>query len=150
MDNRVTLYQDEYKLKEIENYEQNAVKEAKDTIADMMREQRIQHTKTNGKWPSKSSPKRWTGRTEFDLDVDEIESHSEGRLLVKLSRRHATMPRRSTDDAAGFDLFAAEATVVEPGTRQLIATGISVACPKGTYARIAPRSHMSMKRSLDR
>ena len=59
------------------------------------------------------------------------------------------MPKRGTENAAGFDLFASVTTVVEPGERQLIPTGVAIACPSGTYARIAPRSGLSIKKSLD-
>ena len=60
-------------------------------------------------------------------------------LLVKLLSPNATMPTRWSPESAGFDLCAAEPKVVPAGGMAVIKTDLSVACPEGTYARIAPR-----------
>lgn len=49
------------------------------------------------------------------------------------------MPTRGSPQAAGFDLASAEKTVVPAGGRAVVKTDLSIACPVGTYARIAPR-----------
>jgi dUTP pyrophosphatase len=49
------------------------------------------------------------------------------------------MPTRGSPQAAGFDLSSAEKTVVPAGGRAVVKTDLSIACPAGTYARIAPR-----------
>ena len=60
-------------------------------------------------------------------------------LQVKFLSETATMPTRGSPQAAGFDLASAEKTVVPAGGRAVVKTDLSIACPEGTYARIAPR-----------
>ena len=68
------------------------------------------------------------------------------QLLVKLLSPEAKLPTRGSNDAAGYDLYSCEKIILEPGTRKLVNTGISIAIPStGMYARIAPRSGLSVK-----
>lgn len=60
-------------------------------------------------------------------------------LQVKLLSKHAKMPVRSSPQSAGFDLSSAEKTVVSSGGCAIVKTDLSIACPDGTYGRIAPR-----------
>lgn len=60
-------------------------------------------------------------------------------LQVKFLSNNAIMPRRGSPYSAGFDLSASEATIVPAGGRVVVKTDLSIACPVGTYARIAPR-----------
>lgn len=70
----------------------------------------------------------------------------------------AKAPIRSTNEAAGFDLFAREATQV-PGSvaeagkvtigRALVPTGIAVAIPFGCVGRIGSRSGLSVKHNIE-
>ena len=60
-------------------------------------------------------------------------------LQVKFLSEHAKMPTRGSPQSAGFDLASAEKTVVPAGGRAVVKTDLSIACPEGTYARIAPR-----------
>jgi len=46
-------------------------------------------------------------------------------------------------------LDSAEATVVPPRGKALVKTDLSIAIPEGTYARIAPRSGLAWKHSID-
>ncbi|CAK9097505.1 Deoxyuridine 5'-triphosphate nucleotidohydrolase (dUTPase) (dUTP pyrophosphatase) [Durusdinium trenchii] len=69
-------------------------------------------------------------------------------------------PDAITKAAAGFDLAAAEATVIPAGGQAicairailgangLVKTGISIAIPEGTYARVAPRSGLAVKKMI--
>ena len=54
-----------------------------------------------------------------------------------------------TSGSAGYDLHSSEGTVIAPHSRQLVATGIAITVPAGTNGRIAPRSGMSVKDSID-
>ena len=68
------------------------------------------------------------------------------QLLVKLLPPEAKLPTRESDDAAGYDLYSCEKIILEPGTRKLGNTSISIAAPSTRmYARIAPRSGLSVK-----
>ncbi len=60
-------------------------------------------------------------------------------LQVKLLSKMAALPTRGSFQSAGFDLSSAEKTVVLAGGRAVAKTDLSIACPTGTYARIAPR-----------
>ncbi|XP_053210241.1 uncharacterized protein LOC128394031 [Panonychus citri] len=60
----------------------------------------------------------------------------------------AKIPRRSTVNAAGWDLYAIESKKIEPWSRELIGTGLAFDMPKGVYGRIASRSSFAL-RGLD-
>lgn len=57
------------------------------------------------------------------------------------------LPAYATEDSAGLDLLAAveKDTVLAPGERKLIPTGISIALPKGYEAQVRPRSGLAYK-----
>jgi dUTP pyrophosphatase len=60
------------------------------------------------------------------------------------------LPRYQTAHAAGMDLPAAvnEDVVLEPGARDLVSTGISIALPPGYEAQIRPRSGLAVKHGI--
>src|SRR5437588_5399863 len=45
--------------------------------------------------------------------------------------------------------MANELATIPPNERMVISTGIAIATPPGTYARIAPRSGLAAKHSID-
>ena len=63
--------------------------------------------------------------------------------VTKLTPR-AFLPRRGSLGAAGLDLYAIETQVVPAFGKAKVNTGIAVACPTGTYGRIAPRSGLAV------
>ena len=67
--------------------------------------------------------------------------------FVKLSNK-ATTPMRGSKHAAGIDLFSAERKEISPGGRCVIKTDIAIMIPKGTYARIAPRSSLAVAHGI--
>jgi dUTP pyrophosphatase len=68
---------------------------------------------------------------------------------VRLLSEDATVPKRGTPYAAGYDLSSAEYDEVPARGRKLIKTHIAVAVPPGTYARVAPRSGLAFKHGID-
>ena len=70
-------------------------------------------------------------------------------LYVQKLSPKAVLPVRSTDGAAGLDLFSAEPCTIKPGEIKLVKTDIALQCPIGTYGRIAPRSGLTVKQQLD-
>ena len=50
--------------------------------------------------------------------------------------------------AAGVDLYALEEVILQPKTRALVRTGISLEIPPEYYGRIAPRSGVSVQTGL--
>jgi len=50
--------------------------------------------------------------------------------------------------AAGHDLYANEERIIPARGQEVVATGISITPPEGTYGRIAPRSGMAVKHQI--
>ena len=69
-------------------------------------------------------------------------------LEVKRLTNNSTIPKRSTEGAAGYDLTSAVNITIPAHGRVMVKSGISLKVPKGTYARIAPRSGISVKKSI--
>lgn len=70
-------------------------------------------------------------------------------LRIKRLSDQATLPQAGSDLAAGIDLAAAKALIIKSGARALVPTDLSIACPPGTYGRIAPRSGLAYKKGID-
>lgn len=64
---------------------------------------------------------------------------------VKLLDYGAITPYKSYPGSAGYDIFSIESLSIEPGTRALVKTGISIEVPEYYYIRVAPRSGLSVK-----
>jgi len=72
-----------------------------------------------------------------------------GPLRVMRLTQAATLPERGTHGAVGYDLFASEDIVVASRGSALVATGIAMSIPRGCYGRVAPRSGLAVKHSID-
>merc|ERR1712007_152724 len=59
------------------------------------------------------------------------------------------MPVRGSAHAAGFDLAAAEGTMIPARGHGLVKAGVSIAIPWGTCAHVAARSGLAVKRQID-
>ena len=70
-------------------------------------------------------------------------------MKVKRLVNHAKLPIRGSTGATGYDLHAAEKCVIPANSRGVVKTGIAIEVPEGLYARIAPRSGLSVKKSID-
>uniref|UniRef100_A0A7S2CWN6 Deoxyuridine 5'-triphosphate nucleotidohydrolase n=1 Tax=Octactis speculum TaxID=3111310 RepID=A0A7S2CWN6_9STRA len=70
-------------------------------------------------------------------------------LLVKRMSEFAILPSRGSDLAAGYDLSAAYAATVPARGKALCKTDLAIATPLDCYARIAPRSGLAWKKSID-
>jgi dUTP pyrophosphatase len=60
----------------------------------------------------------------------------------------ATPPAQAHPGDAGYDLFAAEAAVLEPGRRASVGTGIAIAIPEGRAGLVLPRSGLAAKHGI--
>ena len=69
-------------------------------------------------------------------------------LKVKRIHEKAILPVRNNANDAGLDLFSVETTVIEPGERQPIKTGIVIELPPGTEGQVRPRSGLAAKHGL--
>lgn len=60
----------------------------------------------------------------------------------------ARIPQRANDGDAGLDLHANEATVLEPGARASVGTGLAVEIPLGHAGLVLPRSGLAMRHGI--
>lgn len=67
--------------------------------------------------------------------------------FIKL-KEAAQAPSRGSKQAAGYDLYAAEAGIISPHETMKIGTGIAVALPEGTFGGIFARSGIATKEGL--
>ncbi len=58
------------------------------------------------------------------------------------------LPTYQTAGAAGMDLAAAVALVLDPGQRALVPTGLSVAIPDGYEGQVRPRSGLALRHGV--
>lgn len=76
------------------------------------------------------------------------------RITLKIKRmpggRGLPLPEYHTEHAAGMDLLAAVPydTVLAPGRRALIPTGIAIELPDGFEAQVRPRSGLAVKHGI--
>jgi dUTP pyrophosphatase len=70
-------------------------------------------------------------------------------LLIQKLSPTAQIPTRATPGSVGYDLHATQGITIPPGERALVATGIAIKTPPGTYGHIAPRSSLAVKHSID-
>jgi dUTP pyrophosphatase len=70
-------------------------------------------------------------------------------LRVKRFSKNATIPIRSSPGAAGYDLYSSKDIVIPAQGKALVSTDIAVGIPPGCYGRIAPRSGLALKFSID-
>ncbi|KAL2249724.1 deoxyuridine 5'-triphosphate nucleotidohydrolase [Sesamum indicum] len=70
-------------------------------------------------------------------------------LRVKKLSEKAILPLRGSPLSAGYDLSSAAETKVPARGKALIPTDLSIAIPEGTYARVAPRSGLAWKHTID-
>jgi dUTP pyrophosphatase len=90
------------------------------------------------------------------IDVVEIASdvpintiYNEHQFLIKKLTSRARMPERTSKEAAGLDLHSATEITIQPGERKLVPTDLAMRFPLGTYGRIASRSGIALKASVD-
>jgi len=69
-------------------------------------------------------------------------------VRVKKLSTEARVPMKRTARAAGHDLYAIEGTDVQARGQAIVGTVIAIGLPHNTYARIAPRSSLTVKHRL--
>jgi dUTP pyrophosphatase len=70
-------------------------------------------------------------------------------LLIKRLDNNAKLPIRESDLAAGIDIMTNQDMIIPPRERSPVNTGIALAAPPGTYARLAPHSGQAVKHGID-
>jgi dUTP pyrophosphatase len=70
-------------------------------------------------------------------------------LLVKKISQFATLPLRGSTGAAGYDISSAYDYIVPARGKAMCLTDIVMVIPHGHYGRVAPRSGLTWKHSID-
>ena len=71
------------------------------------------------------------------------------KLRVKIKRvKDVDLPKYAKPGDSGFDLVAAEGTIIEPGQTKVIPTGLAFEIPPGFELQVRPRSGFSRKTFL--
>ncbi|MDT3424575.1 dUTP pyrophosphatase [Paenibacillus forsythiae] len=72
------------------------------------------------------------------------------QILKLPGNEDVNLPRKMSEQASGYDLFAAVGgeMTLEPGARALVPTGIALAMPDGLEAQIRPRSGLALKHGI--
>ncbi|RQW13185.1 dUTP diphosphatase [Paenibacillus rhizophilus] len=72
------------------------------------------------------------------------------QILKLPGNENVNLPRKMSEQASGYDLFAAVSgdLTLEPGARALVPTGIALAMPDGLEAQIRPRSGLALKHGI--
>ena len=65
-------------------------------------------------------------------------------LEIARLKESAILPVRTTPNAAGLDLFAAETITINPGRRCLVGTGIAIALQPWHVGLVCPRSGLAL------
>ncbi|KAI3405348.1 DUT1 [Candida oxycetoniae] len=73
---------------------------------------------------------------------------SSENLKVFLRSDKGKLPTKGSLLAAGYDLYASEATTIPAQGQGLVSTDISIVVPVGTYGRVAPRSGLAVKHGI--
>ena len=80
--------------------------------------------------------------------ISEPEPQESKGIRTKRLSPKATIPTKGSRLAAGHDLYAINEFVIPSQGQVLAETGIAIGLPKGTYARIAPRSGLASKKGI--
>src|SRR5690625_113393 len=84
-------------------------------------------------------------RREFNANLDEVMPIGVG---FKRLDESAIIPTKAHASDSGFDLYALEDTMIEPGETAVVPTGIAVKLPAGYEAQVRPRSGVTAKTKL--
>jgi len=91
-------------------------------------------------------------REKLRMEKDEVNPldslDSAKKVKVKRLRVDAIIPSKAHESDSGFDLYASEDVIVEPGDTVKVPLGIAIEPPKGYEMQIRPRSGISSKTKL--
>lgn len=70
-------------------------------------------------------------------------------LHIKKLSEFATIPTRGSKFAAGYDLYSAYDYTINARGKEMVKTDLQIALPSSCYGRVAPRSGLAWKHSID-
>lgn len=62
--------------------------------------------------------------------------------------KDARLPKKATEQSAGYDVFSYEERLITPGKRAAISLGFKCAIPPGYYGQLKPRSGLAWRNEL--
>ena len=71
-------------------------------------------------------------------------------IKVQRLNKYARIPTKANKSDAGWDLYASDDAVLEPGDKQLVSTNIAMSIPEGYVGLIWDRSGMAAKKGVHR
>lgn len=85
-----------------------------------------------------------------DWVSESFKNDENDKFLVQHLSESAITPSRGTTHAIGYDIHlnSKDNIIIPAGTIMPLPTGLAIQCPTGTYARIAPRSGLTLKNNL--
>ncbi|KAI4306319.1 hypothetical protein L6164_029607 [Bauhinia variegata] len=102
------------------------------------------------KWPNQSyRPTVHRSKSHRRRSLSFIKTATLRSTKVKKLSERAILPSRASPLSAGYDLSSAAETKVPARGKALVPTDLSISIPEGTYARMAPRSGLAWKHSID-
>ena len=69
-------------------------------------------------------------------------------VTIEVTEDNFSLPRRATQMAVGFDLFATKDCIIRPLDRKLIGTGIKLEMPTGIEGQVRSRSGLAYKHGV--
>lgn len=69
-------------------------------------------------------------------------------MKIKLLSNKAKIPTRGSEDAAGWDLYAAKGVIIPPHNTAKISTDIAIEIPHGYWGGVFARSGLATKHGL--
>ena len=80
--------------------------------------------------------------------MSELEQVLQQAIRKKGLSAKATLPTKGSRMAAGHDIYAINEFTIPAQGQVLAEMGIAIGLPKGTYARVAPRSGLASKKGI--
>ena len=68
--------------------------------------------------------------------------------MVKKLFVDSTIPKRASDEAAGYDIYSHDEVSIKPGETVKVSSGIAVSLPKGYFGAVFARSGLALKQGL--
>lgn len=86
--------------------------------------------------------------TLAELNEKQLREDERMQVRIKRLREDAVIPSYAHETDAGFDLYAAEDVIIEPGETALVPTGIAIDIPQGYEIQLRPRSGITRMTKL--
>ena len=85
---------------------------------------------------------------DIEREVDAMLNENKVTIGFKRLSDDAILPTKAHPTDSGYDLYAAEDVIIEPGETVIVSTGIAVELPAGYEAQVRPRSGITAKTKL--